>query len=40
MNIIVNGEELNIKNETTVEALLEQLEIKEKVMAVLLIWKL
>jgi len=40
MNIIVNGEELNIKNETTVEELLEQLEIKEKVMAVLLIWKL
>jgi len=34
MNIIVNGEELNIKNETTVEELLEQLEIKEKVMAV------
>jgi len=34
MNIIVNGEELNIKSNTTVEGLLDKLEIKDKVMAV------
>ena len=34
MNIIVNGEELNIKSNTTVEELLDKLEIKDKVMAV------
>lgn len=34
MNVIVNGKEINIKEETTVNELLNQLEIKDKVMAV------
>jgi len=34
MNIIVNGEELNIKSNTTIEELLDKLVIKDKVMAV------
>ena len=34
MNIIVNGKELTIQENTTVEMLLNNLEIKDKVMAV------
>ena len=34
MNIVVNGEELNTANNTTIELLLNNLEIKDKVMAV------
>ena len=34
MNIVVNGETLEVKNDITIEELLQQLAIKDKVMAV------
>ena len=34
MNIVVNGEKLNISENTTISQLLQQLEVKDKVMAV------
>ena len=34
MNIVVNGEKLNIRENTTISQLLQQLEVKDKVMAV------
>ena len=34
MNIVVNGEKLNISKNTTISQLLQQLEVKDKVMAV------
>ncbi len=34
MNIIVNGEELTLNSDTTIEELLQKLKIKDKVMAV------
>jgi sulfur carrier protein len=34
MNIVVNGEKLKVKNDITIEELLEELSIKDKVMAV------
>ena len=34
MNIIVNGEELNIAENSTISQLLKKLEIRDKVMAV------
>ena len=34
MNVIVNGKDLTLENNTTVGKLLEKLEVKDKVMAV------
>ncbi len=34
MNVVVNGKELEIKENTTIQELLEQLKIEQKVMAV------
>ncbi len=34
MNVIVNGKDLTLEDNTTVEKLLEKLEVKDKVMAV------